>query len=162
MTEYMDALTDLIKKEVPRSDGRPDPGRAQLRRNGGGEHGFGADHPEGSLQRASGPRPKSPTISRGHVRQLSAARTIVSEEQTVSTSRRGGLPLQFVIQAPDLDRLAAKLPDFLQAVNRDPGFPVADVDLKFNSPEVQLQIDRNKAQDLGVSRSTSTRPCSWD
>ncbi|MBW8886541.1 MAG: efflux RND transporter permease subunit [Fibrobacteres bacterium] len=150
MVDYMDALTGLIKKAVPEEKGVQIQVAPSFGGTGAVNTGSGRIILKDPGHRKRTQTEISDDLTRA-VRQLSAARTIVSEEQTVSTSRRGGLPLQFVIQAPDLDRLAAKLPDFLQAVNRDPAFSVSDVDLKFNSPEVQLQIDRAKAQDLGVS-----------
>ena len=36
-------------------------------------------------------------------------------------------------------------------MRNDPAFTYQDVDLKFNKPELQVEIDRERAQDLGVS-----------
>jgi multidrug efflux pump len=85
---------------------------------------------------------------------LNDARTIVTQEQTISvgTGRaRFGLPVQYVIQAPNFDRLKEVVPRFLDEANDHPVFSVADVDLKFNKPEIVIAIDRDRARSMGVS-----------
>ena len=62
-----------------------------------------------------------------------------------------GLPVQFVLQAPNFDKLKEKLPLFLEEARKHPAFQVVDVDLKFNKPEVRVDIDRDRARALGVS-----------
>jgi len=81
---------------------------------------------------------------------LSGAQTFVSQPQSIG-NRRGGLPVQYVLQAQSLSQLEEVLPDFVQAANNHPVFNFAEVDLKFNQPEVQLSIDRDRARVLGVS-----------
>jgi len=78
-------------------------------------------------------------------------RAFVIQEQTISVSRRGGLPVQFVIQNVDFDKIKSQLPKFLEEANRNPVFQGVDVDLKFNKPELRVLIDRLKASTLGVS-----------
>jgi multidrug efflux pump len=73
------------------------------------------------------------------------------EEQTIAVNRRGGLPVQFVIQNNDFDKIAKILPKFLDEANASPVFQGVDVDLKFNKPELRINIDRLKASELGVS-----------
>jgi multidrug efflux pump len=84
------------------------------------------------------------------VQQLTGARTFVAQEPSIG-DRRGGLPVQYVIQAPNFDKLKEILPVFLEETRKDSAFSFVDVDLKFNKPEIQIEIDRQKAQDLGVS-----------
>ena len=84
------------------------------------------------------------------VTQLSEARAFVSQEQSIG-NRRGGLPVQFVLQAPNFEKLKEKIPLFLEAARTNPIFTFVDIDLKFNKPEIQLDIDREKARTLGVS-----------
>lgn len=84
------------------------------------------------------------------VKLLSGAQTFVSQEQTIGSSR-GGLPVQFVLQNQNFEKLKNVIPDFLEAVRNNPTFTYQDVDLKFNKPELQVEIDRERAQDLGVS-----------
>jgi multidrug efflux pump len=85
------------------------------------------------------------------LRRFPEARAFVTQEQTISVGRRGGLPVQYVIQAPNFERLKEVLPKFLDAAGQDPAFQVIDVNLKFNKPELHVEIDRDKARDLGVS-----------
>ncbi|GAA0528032.1 efflux RND transporter permease subunit [Chitinophaga japonensis] len=73
------------------------------------------------------------------------------EQQTIQVGRRGGLPVAFVLQHINFDSLAAVLPRFLEEANADPAFQAVDVDLKFNKPELRIQINRAKASELGVS-----------
>jgi len=87
------------------------------------------------------------------VRKLNDARTIVIQEQSIGGGSRGGLPVQFVIQANNFEDLREVLPKFLGEVRQSPVFAVTDVNLKFNKPEVVVEIDRSKARDLGVSVS---------
>lgn len=84
------------------------------------------------------------------VRKHNDARAFVLQEQSIG-SGRGGLPIQFVIQAPTIEKLKSIIPKFLDAAGSDPTFAMADVDLKFNKPEIVVEINRNKARDLGVS-----------
>jgi multidrug efflux pump len=79
------------------------------------------------------------------------AKSIVVQEPTISTSGGGGLPLQFVIQAPDMERLRAALPLFMERVQSSPVFSVSQVDLKFSKPEITVEINRNKALLMGVN-----------
>ncbi|CAN5369478.1 efflux RND transporter permease subunit [soil metagenome] len=73
------------------------------------------------------------------------------QEQTISVNRRGGLPVQFVIQNNNFDKLKAALPKFLDAANSNPVLQGVDIDLKFNKPELKVQINRLKATQLGIS-----------
>ncbi|RZJ64969.1 MAG: efflux RND transporter permease subunit, partial [Flavobacterium sp.] len=84
-------------------------------------------------------------------KQYSEARTSVSEQPTISVNRRGGFPIQYIIQAPNFEKLQKKIPEFMEEVAKDPTFAMTDVNLKFNKPEISVTIDREKAQSLGVS-----------
>ena len=84
------------------------------------------------------------------VTNLSGAQTFVSQEQTIGNNR-GGLPVQYVIQNQNFDKLKEVIPAFLEEARNSPRFTYQDVDLKFNKPELQVSIDRERAQDLGVS-----------
>lgn len=84
-------------------------------------------------------------------RGYTAARTSVSEQPTISMNRRGGLPVQYIIQAQNFEKLEEKIPLFMDEVSQDPTFSISDVNLKFNKPEIYVTIDRDKAQSMGVS-----------
>lgn len=79
------------------------------------------------------------------------ARTFAVQEATIGGGRFAGLPVQYVIQAPDFERLREVIPKFMEAAQADPTFSVVDLNLKFNKPELNVQIDRDRAQALGVS-----------
>ncbi|OGU31856.1 MAG: acriflavin resistance protein [Ignavibacteria bacterium GWA2_55_11] len=87
------------------------------------------------------------------LRQYSEARVFVTQEQTIGVGRRGGLPVQFVIQAPDFEHLRDVIPRFLEEARQHKAFQVVDVNLKFNKPELHLAVDRDKARNLGLSMS---------
>jgi len=78
-------------------------------------------------------------------------RAFAIEEQTIAVNRRGGQPISFVIQNNNFQKLTQILPKFLEEVNKSNVLQTADVDLKFNKPELRIQIDRLKASELGVS-----------
>jgi HAE1 family hydrophobic/amphiphilic exporter-1/multidrug efflux pump len=84
-------------------------------------------------------------------RGYSEGRVSVSQQPTISVNRRGGLPIQYIIQAPNFQKLEEKIPLFMDELSNDPTFSITDVNLKFNKPEVYVSIDREKAQSLGVS-----------
>ncbi|MFP5042243.1 efflux RND transporter permease subunit [Parasediminibacterium sp. JCM 36343] len=81
------------------------------------------------------------------------ARIFAVQEQTIAVGggAKTALPVQFVLQNQDLNKLKAIIPKFLDEVRKDNTFANADVNLKFNKPEVQLTIDRTKVKALGLS-----------
>ncbi|WP_416441227.1 efflux RND transporter permease subunit [Leeuwenhoekiella sp. A16] len=79
------------------------------------------------------------------------AKSHVSQTPTISVNRRGGFPIQYIIQAPNFEKLEEKIPEFMAEAENDPTFAGTDVNLKFNKPEIYVNIDREKAQSLGVS-----------
>ena len=89
--------------------------------------------------------------------RFNQARISAVQEQTISVGlgSRGALPVQFILQNLDFDKLKAIIPKFIEEVKKDPTFlpQTVDVNLKFNKPELQLTIDRLKAKDLGLSIS---------
>ncbi|WP_293743134.1 efflux RND transporter permease subunit [uncultured Pedobacter sp.] len=86
-------------------------------------------------------------------KKYTEGKTIVNQQPTISVGRRGGLPISYIIQAQNFEKLREKIPLFMDAVAKDPTFTVSDVNLKFNKPEINLTIDRDKAKNLGVSIS---------
>ncbi len=84
------------------------------------------------------------------VKKYTDARIFVAQEQTIG-DRRGGLPVQFVIQAQNFEKLKAVIPTFLEKARQNEMFQAVDINLKFNKPELKIDIDRNRAQILGVS-----------
>jgi hydrophobe/amphiphile efflux-1 (HAE1) family protein len=81
------------------------------------------------------------------------ARIFAVQEQTIAVGigSRGALPVQFILQNLDFEKLEQVLPQFLEVARKDPTFQLVDANLKFNKPELQLTIDRKKARSLGLS-----------
>lgn len=81
---------------------------------------------------------------------FSGARTFVIQEQSIGGGG-GGMPVQYVVQAPDLERLKKVLPPFMAELQKSDKFQFVDLNLKFNKPELKVDINREKARNLGVS-----------
>jgi HAE1 family hydrophobic/amphiphilic exporter-1/multidrug efflux pump len=81
------------------------------------------------------------------------ARIFAVQEQTISIGlgSRGSLPVQFIVQNLDFEKIKSVIPKFLEEARKDKTFQNIDVNLKFNKPEIQLTIDRIKAKDLGLT-----------
>ena len=84
------------------------------------------------------------------LRKMTQARANVIQQSTFG-GRRAGLPIQYVLQAPSIEKLREILPAFMAEVNDNSTFVMADVNLKFTKPELQIIINRDKANLLGVS-----------
>ncbi len=83
--------------------------------------------------------------------KFNEGRANVTEEQTISVNRRGGQPVSFVIQNNNFEKLTRVLPQILEEARQSKVLLNADFDLKFNKPELRVQIDRLKASELGIS-----------
>jgi multidrug efflux pump len=84
------------------------------------------------------------------VRNETEGRSFVQQQSTFG-GRRGGMPVQYVLQATNIDKLREFIPPFMEKVEQSRVFRMSDVNLKFTRPEIQLHIDRDKAALLGVS-----------
>ncbi|OQP56481.1 efflux RND transporter permease subunit [Niastella populi] len=150
MDAYVDRLAQFVMDSVPEA-------RTVLTVTAPGFSGSGATNT--GFVRATLSEPGERTRSQQQIvdminrnlSKFSDGKAFAIQEQTISVNRRAGLPVQFVIQNNDFNKLAEVLPKFLEQANRNPAFQGVDVDLKFNKPEVSLQIDRLKAAQLGVS-----------
>ncbi|MFQ5650687.1 MAG: efflux RND transporter permease subunit [bacterium] len=84
------------------------------------------------------------------ISRLSGARVFVKQDESIGR-RTFGLPVQYVLQAPNFEKLREVLPKFVAEARKHPNFQFVDVNLKFNKPELRVEIDRDRAQNLGVS-----------
>lgn len=84
------------------------------------------------------------------IRSKTKARAFVQQQSTFG-GRRGAMPVQYVLQAANLEKLQEVLPEFMAKVYDSPYFQMADVDLKFSKPEARITINRDKANQMGVS-----------
>lgn len=62
-----------------------------------------------------------------------------------------GAPLQVVLQNPDLDELAARKNEIVAWMRQQEEFVGVNADLKMNKPQVQVDINRDKASQMGIS-----------
>ncbi len=86
-----------------------------------------------------------------NMKKFTNIRTVPIQEQTISVNRRGGQPVQFVLQNNDFEKIKAIIPKFLEETGKSNVLAQPDVDLKFNKPELRINVDRLKASNLGVS-----------
>lgn len=149
MDAYMDELIELIQKEVPEAEGivtvtSPD---------------FGASSSvnSGSVRlRLKNPDERKRTQQEiadylgKKLQHLPTARTYISQEQTIG-DRRSSLPVEYVIQVANIEKLKGVLPAFLAHAYKSPIFQFVDVNLKFNKPDLNIRIKREKARNLQVS-----------
>jgi multidrug efflux pump len=150
MDRFMDQLNALIAEEVPETDNTitvtaPGFGAASSVNSGFGR--ISLVEPD-ERQRTQGEIVNALALE---ARRLTGARIYFSQSPTIAVGRRGGLPVQFVIQASNMEKLQEVLPSFLAAAAGDTTFTYVDVNLKFDKPELRVAIDRERAQDLGIS-----------
>ena len=61
-------------------------------------------------------------------------------------------PINYVIVTSDsYDNLARVVREFQDALAKNPGFVQVDTDLRLNKPEIRMDVDRERAADMGVS-----------
>ena len=84
------------------------------------------------------------------VKSKTMARAFVQQQSTFG-GRRGSMPIQYVLQATNLEKLQEVLPEFMARVYDNPTFQMADVNLKFSKPEARISINRDKSNLMGVS-----------
>jgi multidrug efflux pump len=149
MAATMDTLTAFMKREVPELDGM----------NTSTAPGFGGGSGVNSgMVRVILVKPDQRTRTQQQIvdevtikaRKYTAVRTFINQSASIG-DRRGGFPVQFVIQAGDIEKLREILPVFMEKAGQSPKFAFVDLDLKFNKPEINITINRDKARSLGVN-----------
>lgn len=146
---FMERLNRLLEEKVPESESIM-MGVAMGFGGGGNNSGFirlSLVEPE---NRSRSQQQIYEDLSR-QVNKLSDGRTFVVQSQTIGTQRGGGLPVQYVVQAPTIEKLRDVIPNFLDEARKNETFAQVDVNLKFSKPELVLEIDRSKARELGVA-----------
>ncbi len=152
MDKYMDRLGQLMLDSI-----KPEERRIVLTMTAPGFSGAGSVN-SGNV-RVTLVDPKERTRSQEDIVNMvnrnlgkySEGRAFAVQEQTISVNRRSGQPVQFVIQNNNFDKLKEVLPKFLEEANKSGVLMNVDADLKFNKPELNIDIDRIKASQLGVS-----------
>ncbi|MEN2416121.1 efflux RND transporter permease subunit [Flavobacterium mesophilum] len=121
--------------------------------------GFGASATNTGFIRLSLKEPDERKVSQKEIadkltkwtKKYPEAKTAVIQQPTIAVNRRGGLPIQYIIQAPNFEKLREKIPLFMEEVGKSDVFSTTDVNLKFNKPEINVSINREKAESLGIS-----------
>ncbi len=150
MENYVERLSQMVIDSVPE-------GRIVLSMVAPGFSGSGAVNSGfvrvGLSDRKDRKTSQEQIVSRvnRNLRRFPEGRALAIQEQTIAVNRRGGQPVAFVIQNNDFEKLKAMLPKFLDEASKNPALQNVDIDLKFNKPELRLEIDRAKASELGVS-----------
>jgi multidrug efflux pump len=153
MTRYMDKVSNLVNDSIPEANVNleivsPGSGGGGSANSGFGRVGLVAPDKRGRTQQ------QLADWLNAKLRKMPDARAIVVQEQTISGGGSGSktsLPVQYVIQNQDFEKIRAVLPKFFAEVSRSPVFQGTDVNLKFTKPELQVTTDRDRARDLGVS-----------
>ncbi|MCB0802707.1 MAG: efflux RND transporter permease subunit [Flavobacteriales bacterium] len=149
MSEYMEELVALIQDEVPERNGIISVTSPGFGASSSVNSGFVRLRLKNSSERNRSQQDIANALT-NRMKELPGARNFVSQEQTIG-DKRGGLPVQFVIQASTLEQLKETLPKFMSTASESKVFSVVDLNLKFNKPELEIRIDREKALSMGVS-----------
>lgn len=149
MDRYMNQLTNFLLDEVPETEGLITVTSPGFGSSGSVNSGFGRLILTDASERERSQQEIYNELST-KVQDLSGARTYIAQEQSIGGSR-GGQPVQYVLQANTIDKLKEVIPEFMERASQDPTFAFVDVNLKFSKPEVEIRIDRDRAQALGVS-----------
>jgi multidrug efflux pump len=149
MDVNVDTLTRFIEREVPERSGIVSVTAPSFGGSGGVNTGFVRVILTAPDQRNRSQQEIVDDVT-AKSKKYTMVRTFVTQSQTIG-DRRGGFPLQFVIQASDIDKLKAILPKFMSKAAESPKFAFVDLDLKFNKPEIKININRDKARTLGVN-----------
>ncbi|PKO99667.1 MAG: acriflavin resistance protein [Bacteroidetes bacterium HGW-Bacteroidetes-8] len=144
MRKYTDDVLGVIEKEVPESEGV-----MQMVGMGGRNRANFSVILVDPLNRERTQQEIADDLS-PIMSKMTGARSFVNQQQTFG-GRRGGMPVQYVIQAKNLDSLKVVIPLFLNEVAQSPVFANSDINLRFTKPELSINIDRDKASLMGVS-----------
>jgi len=148
MSKYMDEILNLVETNVPEAEAIFAITSPEFRGTGSNTGFIRIRLSERDKRKRSQQQIADELTAK--LRQLTGVRAYVSQDQSIGIAR-GGLPVQFVIQAPNFEKLKQVLPKFIDEASKRPEFTVVDVDLKFNKPELKVKVNRERAKALGVS-----------
>jgi multidrug efflux pump len=152
MTKYMDKVSQLVDDSIPEAKVNFEIVSPSF---GGGSanSGFGRIGLVAPDERGRTQQQLADWLSK-KLSRMPDARANVIQEQTISgggSGARTSLPIQYVIQNQDFEKIRKALPKFFSEVSKSPVFQGTDVNLKFTKPELRVVTDRDRARDLGVS-----------
>lgn len=157
MTKYMDNVANLVDDSIPEANVNLE----FVAAGGGGGSGGAVNNGFGRVglvppdQRKRTQQELADFLTK-KLSRFPDARALVVQEQTISGGGSGAktsLPVQFVIQNQDFEKIRKVLPAFFAEVSKSPVFQGTDVNLKFTKPELRVVTDRDRARDMGVSVS---------
>lgn len=152
MTKYMDKVSQLVDDSIPEATVNFEIVSPSFGGRGANT-GFGRVGLVAPDQRVRTQQQLADWLNK-KLSKMPDARAIVVQEQTISGGGSGSktsLPVQYVIQNQDFEKIRSVLPKFFAEVSKSPVFQGTDVDLKFTKPELRVTTDRDRARDLGVS-----------
>ncbi len=150
MDKYIQKAGKMMKDSVPELAGVMTMTAPSFSGSGASNTGFSRIALYPKDQRTKSQAEVSEVVS-NLLKKLPDARAFVNQQQTIAVNKRGGLPVGYVIQAPDFAKLREYLPKFMDEVQKSPVFTTTDVNLKFSKPELSIIIDREKSKSLGVA-----------
>lgn len=151
MDQFVDKVSTFVKDSVPEAD-------VVISVTSPGFVGSGS--PNTGFVRAKLVEPNERVRSQGEIADMISknagkfpeGRVFVLQEQTISSGGRlSGMPVQFVLQNNDFEKIRTYLPKFMEEASKHPAFSAVNVNLKFNKSELLIKPNREKAADLGVS-----------
>jgi len=150
MDQVINDLNSQIQKEIPASElagitSMTSPGWGTANTNSGFVRLFLTD-----ASQRSRTQQEIFTQVNASLKGVTAVRAFAQQPASIG-DRRGGLPVQYVIQAPTLEKLKAVIPKFMEKAAQNPAFIFTDINLKFTKPELEIEIDRERARNMGVS-----------
>jgi len=153
MTKYMDKVSQLVEDSIPEAKINLEIVSPGFGGNSSANSGFGRI---GLVDPDKRTRTQAEIADwlNAKLKRMPDARALVIQEQTISgggSGARTSLPVQFVIQNQDFEKIRKVLPTFFSEVSKSPVFSTSDVNLKFTKPELRITTDRDRARDLGVS-----------
>ncbi len=83
--------------------------------------------------------------------QVEGVRISIQQEQTIRVGSRSSQPVQVVVQSSELDSLKKYLPALMEKIQLSPHLTMADVNLKFTKPQLDVEMDRDHLRASGIA-----------
>lgn len=107
-----------------------------------------------TLKDRSSGRPHQKVIMdsfRKELSKVSDVRALIDIPSAVGPRAGRSADIMYVIKGPDLSELSKLAGKLESQLRNTPGYTDVDTDLRINKPEIQINIDRDKALNYGVS-----------
>ncbi len=148
MDRYIDSLINYVEKNIPENENMITVTSPGFGASSSVNSGFMRVRLTDPDKRSRTQQEVADQIERD-IRRFTDAKANVLQSPSIG-GRRAGLPIEYVIQAPNLEKLKEILPKFLEKASKEDIFSFVDVNLKFTRPELQVSINREKATKLNV------------